>query len=207
MYLMTSTRCGISAKQVEREIGVNYKTAARMMRQIRTQMAQDDDEPLRGHVEADETQIGGKPRTWPQRTQEYHMNRKTPVVGMVERGGRVRAIVTKDVAGPTVRPIVQANVKRASVLYTDEYKAYQPLGKMYFHHTINHHKKIYASGPIHTQTIEGFWATVKNGLRGVYHGVAPRNLQSYVDEYVFRYNTRNDTQDPFLTLLNRTARA
>jgi hypothetical protein len=81
------------------------------------------------------------------------------------------------------------------------------MGDTYFHHTIRHGSKMYVSGDVHTQTIEGFWATVKNGLRGVYHGVAPANLQSYVDEYVFRYNTRDDTQDPFLTLLNRAARA
>lgn len=207
MYLMTSTRCGISAKQVEREIGVNYKTAARMMRQIRSEMDQDDGTPLRGHVEADETFVGGKPRTWPKRSKEWHRNRRTPIVGMAERGGRVRAVVTADVAGPTLRPIIKANVKRASVLYTDEWGGYDLLDIRYFHHTINHSSKVYTSGPIHTQTIEGFWATVKNGLRGVYHGVSPARLQSYVDEYVFRYNTRNDAQDPFLTLLNRAARA
>ncbi len=207
MYLMTSTRCGISAKQVEREIGVNYKTAARMMRQIRSEMSDEDAEPLHGEVEADEMFVGGKARAWPKQSREYWANRKTPVVGMVERGGRVHAVVTSDVAGPTLRPIVKAHVKPASTLYTDEYQGYMTLDKMYFHHTINHASKLYASGPIHTQTIEGFWATVKNGLRGVYHGVAPRNLQSYVDEYVFRYNTRNDERDPFLTLLNRAARA
>ena len=84
MYLMTSTRCGISAKQVERELGVNYKTAPRMMRQIRTLMAQDDIEPLSGEVEADEMFVGGRGRAWPKRSKEYWKNRKTPVVGMVE---------------------------------------------------------------------------------------------------------------------------
>jgi transposase len=207
MYLMTSTRCGISAKQVEREIGVNYKTAARMMRQIRTEMAQDGDKPLEGDVEADEMFVGGKPRAYPKKDREEHKNRRTPVVGMVERGGRIRAQVTPDVAGPTLRRIVRDNVKSFSTLYTDEWQGYMTLEQDYFHHTINHSKKIYATGATHTQTIEGFWATVKNGLRGVYHGVAPANLQTYVDEYVFRYNTRDDTQDPFLTLLNRAARA
>ena len=207
MYLMTSTRCGISAKQVERELGVNYKTAARMMRQIRSEMTDDETAPLEGEVEADEMYVGGKARAWPKRSREEWRDRLTPVVGMVERGGKIRAKVTTDIAGPTVRNLVRTHVKPNATLYTDEWKGYLTLDREYFHHTINHKSKIYASGPIHTQTIEGFWATVKNGLRGVYHGVAPRNLQSYVDEYTFRYNTRNDAQDPFLTLLNRAARA
>jgi transposase-like protein len=207
MYLMTSTRCGISAKQVERELGVNYKTAARMMRQIRTEMKDTDETPLEGEVEADEMYVGGRARHWPKQSLEYWANRKTPVVGMVERGGRVRAQVVRSVAGPDLRPIVRANVKAFSTLYTDEWQGYYGMGDTYFHHTINHGSKVYVSGAVHTQTIEGFWATVKNGLRGVYHGVAAKNLQSYVDEYVFRYNTREDTQDPFLTLLNRAARS
>jgi hypothetical protein len=204
MYLMTSTRCGISAKQVERELGVNYKTAARMMRQIRSEMTQDDGELLSGEVEADEMFVGGRAREYPKRSREYWKDRKTPGVGMVERGGRVRATVTKSVSGPDIQVVVRANVKAQSVLYTDEWAAYKTMASEYFHHTINHGAKIYATGNVHTQTIEGFWATVKNGIRGVYHGVAPRNLQTYVDEYVFRYNTRNDTQDP-LTLLHRVA--
>ena len=206
MYLMTSTRCGISAKQVERELGVNYKTAARMMRQIRTLMDQDDGELLTGEVEADETFVGGQVRG-SGRSSRRSTGRiaRRPVVGMVERGGRVRATVTKSVSGPEIRMVVRANVKGQSMLYTDEWGAYKTMATEYFHHTINHGAKIYASGATHTQTIEGFWATVKNGIRGVYHGVAPRNLQGYVDEYVFRYNTRNDAQDPFLTLLNRVA--
>ncbi len=207
MYLMTSTRCGISAKQVERELGVNYKTAARMMRQIRTLMAQDDIEPLSGEVEADEMFVGGRARAWPKRSKEYWENRKTPVVGMVERGGRVHAQVVPFVSGPEIRPLVRTIVKPASKLYTDEGGGYRTLENEYEHYTINHKSKVYASGPVHTQTIEGFWATLKNGLRGVYHGVAPRNLQSYVDEYVYRYNTRGDEQNPFLTLLARSAKA
>jgi transposase-like protein len=170
-------------------------------------MAQDDDEPLEGEVEVDEMFVGGKARHWPKRSQEYWRDRKTPVLEMVERGGRIRAQVVNSVSGPELRPIVRDNVKAFTTLYTDEWGAYTGLGGTYFHHTINHRSNIYVSGAVHTQTIEGFWATVKNGLRGVYHGVAPRNVQSYVDEYVFRYNTREDTQDPFLTLLNRAARA
>jgi transposase-like protein len=206
MYLMTSTRCGISAKQVEREIGVNYKTAARMMRLIRSEMSQGEG-PLGGEVEADEMFVGGKPREWPKRSMEYWKERKTPVVGMVERGGKVRAQVVRSVSKPDLQTVVLANVKPNATLYTDEWHGYNGLDRIYFHHTVKHSSKVYTSGPIHTQTIEGFWATVKNGLRGVYHGVSPKNLQSYVDEYVFRYNTRNDTQDPFLTLLNNVAQA
>jgi transposase-like protein len=89
-----------------------------------------------------------------------------------------------------VQAVVLENVKPNATLYTDEWNGYTGRDRMYFHHTINHGSKVYTSGPIHTQAIEGFWVTVKNGLRGVYDGVPRKNLRSYADECVFRYNTR-----------------
>jgi transposase-like protein len=206
MYLMSSTRCGISAKQLERELGVNYKTAARMMRLIRTEaMRQDDTEPLQGEVEADEMYVAGKPREWPKRSREFYTAKAVPVIGMVERGGHVRAQVMSNLGGPAVKRFVLENAKPNSVLYTDKAGYYVGLDRPFFHHTIDHGSKVYVSGAIHTQTIEGFWATVKNGLRGVYHGVSRRHLPSYLNEYVYRYNTRDDETDPFVTLLGRVA--
>jgi transposase-like protein len=210
MYLMTSTRCGISAKQLEREIGVNYKTAARMMRLIRTQLMEQDDAPLEGNVEIDETYVGGQPRKGD--APYANRTRKVVVMAAVERGGTVRAEVMPTLGRASAgeaRPWVARNVKRSAMLYTDESGLYNNMDRRgyLFHRTINHRSEIYADGDTHTQTVEGFFATVKGGLYGVFHGVSREHLQGYLNEFVYRYNTRNDAQDPFLTLLNRAAQA
>jgi transposase-like protein len=208
MYLMTSTRCGISAKQVERELGCAYKTAARMMRQIRTLMDETDDVPLEGEVEVDETYVGGKARAWPKRPKAWHDARKSPVVAMVERDGKARAVVTPmmgGVSGPEVTSILLENVKPGSRLYTDEARIYHRAGALYDRQTTNHAKREYALGTNHIQTVEGFFSTVKLGLSGVFHGVSRQWLQSYLNEYVFRYNHRAGI-DPFHVLVALSAR-
>jgi transposase len=209
MYLMTSTRCGISAKQVERELGCAYKTALRMMRLIRTElMDEEDGEMLAGTVEADEVYIGGKSHRYPRKTIEEQQARKQPVLAMVERGGRVRARVTPTrgrVSRPEAEPIVLDNVKPGARLMTDESWLYFHMGDVYDHHTIHHGQTIYARGDVHTQTVEGWFATVKAGLHGVFHGVSRRWLQSYINEYVFRYNHRTGP-DPFKVLVALAAR-
>ncbi|MEX0665649.1 MAG: IS1595 family transposase [Acidimicrobiia bacterium] len=212
MYLMTSTRCGISAKQVERELGCAYKTALRMMRLIRTELMndQDDDpEPLAGEVEVDETYVGGRTHAYPPVPFAEQKSRKVPVLAMVERGGSVRAEVLPTAGGAgalEVRPLVMENVKAGSVLYTDESVLYWGMDALYDHRQINHSEKVYVRGDVHTQTIEGFFSTVKTGLMGVFHGVSRRWLQSYINEYVFRYNHREGI-DPFKVLVALAARA
>lgn len=193
MYLMASTRCGISAKQLERELGVTYKTAWRMFKQIRTLM-EEDSHDLNGPVEMDETYIGGfrKP--------------KKVVAGIVERRGRVTARVTSDVKARTLLPMLWKRVKphEQHIVYTDELASYNRLGWLgYQHATVRHSANVYVSGDAHTNTIEGFWSLVKNGIRGVYHAVGPDYLQSYLDEYVFRYNHRKDQESMFEVLLAR----
>jgi hypothetical protein len=206
MYLMSSTRCGISAKQVERELGVTYKTAWRMCNLIRNQlMAQDTAEPLRGAVEADETFIGGKPRAYDKRTLEQKRNDKAIVLGMVERGGRVRAEIIPFSGAGDIRPRVLAAVKGGSTLYTDGWQAYRSMAGVFDHYWVDHANKEYVRDDAHTQTIEGFWSLVKRGIDGVYHAVSRKWLQSYVDEYVFRYNHREGA-DPFRVMLARAAR-
>lgn len=208
MYLMTSTRCGISAKQMERELGVNYKTAARMMRLIRGQLMTQDDDPLDGKVEADETYVGGRVRASDHRPRTEVMADKAVVFGAVARGGKVRASVVPNSGARTLDGAVKRFVLPTADLFTDEYVAYVNIGKGYNTHSrIRHNAKVYVSGDVHTQTIEGFFSTLKHGLRGVYHGVSKQHLPSYLNEYVYRYNTRNDAQDPFLTLLGRAVAA
>lgn len=201
MFLMTSTRCGISAKQLERELGVNYKTAARMMRLIRNDLMADDGVPMSGPVEADETYVGGRRRGVMGRGVD-----KQPVFGIVQRGGRVMAVTVPNVARATVMPYITERVMPKSTIYTDEYKTYNVLhGMGYKHYRIRHAEKIYVSGDIHTNTIEGFWSLVKRGIGGVYHAVSAKHLQGYLNEYVWRYNRRDDERAMFETLLLRAA--
>ena len=215
-YLMTSTRCGISAKQLERELGVTYKTAWRMMNLIRNRlMAQDYQGPLGGSVEADETWIGGKMRqseknaaarraaeTGETRIGQYVKKRQS-VFGMVERGGKVRATKVSSRYGYTLRNNIREHVLPASLVYTDEYPGYSGIERKYTHRRINHSEKVYVSGDVHTQTIEGFFSLLKNGIRGVYHSVSEKWLQGYLNEYAWRYNHRDSGESMFKTLLLR----
>jgi transposase len=214
IYLMAQTRGGISAKQVERELGVTYKTAWRMFKLIRSCL--DENKDVFGgsdecgnpkHVEMDEAYFGEKPR----KDEDVPRKRgrgtkKTPVFGMVERKGRVKAIVVPDTQGKTLVPIIEEFVERDSKVHTDEYHAYDKLESKGFNHfRILHNQEIYVMGDIHTQTIEGFWALVKTGIIGVYHGCGKKYLQSYVNEYAFRYNHRMDVTPMFMTFLDRVA--
>ena len=214
MYVMASTRCGISAKQLERELGVTYKTAWRMFNRIRNQlMADDDSEPLSGEVELDETFIGGKPRQsdiarrklgWTPQTDYWA--RKAVVFGAVERSGRVRAEVVRNSRASTILPLSREYVLPSSLIYTDEYFAYQRLGKEgYTHRRIKHKAKIYVEGDTHTQTIDGFFGLFKNALRCVHHGVSHKWLQGYLNEYTWRYNRRDSERPMFLDLLAASA--
>jgi transposase len=205
MYIMASTRCGVSAKQLERELGVTYKTAWRIFHLIRNQlMTQDDgDEQLSGEVEADETFMGGRPRAGSPLTRKEHYDRKTIVFGAVERGGRVRATVGEFRGDAWSH--VETHVLPASVVYTDEYGPYTSLNRGYQHKRINHSQKVYVRGDVHTQTIEGFWSLVKNGIRGAHHAVSAKHLQGYLNEYAWRYNFRDDPRSMFELLLARAA--
>jgi transposase len=211
MYIMASTRCGISAKQLERELGVTYKTAHRMMKKIRTElMADAGDEPLSGDVEIDETSWGGRPRgrTLTRSEAAAFSQAKPTVLGMVERGGRVRARVIASRRGPALSREVRANVNPASMIFTDDWQAYKPLRRDYLgHKIINHSAGIYVMGDTHTNTIEGFFGNLKTGMRGAYKKVSPEYLQSYLNEYVWRYNARHQPGSLFLQLLARAARS
>lgn len=195
IFLMSSTRCGISAKQLERELGVTYKTAWRMFSKIRSMLTQDEDGPLSGVVEVDETFYGRKPRFGEVRNRKEAKawgDRKAKVLGAVERGGKVHATIIPDRSAETIMPILRTKVLPASTVYTDEWKSYRGLGREGYQHTrVNHSQGVYVSGDAHVNTIEGFWGLLKGGLRGVYHGVSTTHLQSYLDEYAFRFNHRD----------------
>jgi transposase len=219
IHMMTSTRCGLSAKQLEREIGVTYKTAWRMLNLIRTKLMAQDDAPLSGEVEADETAWGGKPRkgevakfALPGETDlsgaggRWGAAKKSTVFAMVERGGRVRASVVPSRAKGTLQDEIVKYVLPASTVFTDEWKPYLGLDKRgYTHHRIRHQESVYVSGDVHTQTIEGFFSNLKRGVAGTYHAVSKKWLPSYLNEYAWRYNHRHDARSQFESLLLRAA--
>jgi len=201
MFLMASTRCGISAKQLERELGVTYKTAWRMFKQIRSMLT--DDIVLEGSsVEADETYVGGKSHG--KRGRPGPDSNKTPVFGMVERKGKVIAKVVPNVKAATILPIIKERVLEKSMVYTDELATYNRLPELgYRHKRVHHASKVYVMGDAHTNTVEGFWSLVKRGISGVNHAVSAKYLPNYLNEYAFRYNRRNQEQPMFEAFLDQ----
>ena len=213
MYLMSATRCGISAKQIERETGVTYKTAWRMFKQIRSMLDDEKAAPLGGKsgpgVEMDEMYFGGRRKGMVGRPLGGDFkDKKTTVVGMVERKGRVRAVVAADVKGSTLLGLVKEHILPKSTVFTDDFCSYDAMDRHineYNHRRINHSEKIYVMGDVHTNTIEGFWSLVKTGIRGVYHSVGRHYLQSYLNEYSFRYNRRDVPKPMFKLILEQVS--
>lgn len=204
-YLMAQTRGGISAKQIERETGVTYKTAWRMCKMIREALEEDKD--IFGgpdtDVEVDETYFGPKSK---EGKRGRGSENKTPVVGIVERGGRIHTQVIPDVKKETLQPIIEATVEKGTAVNTDELLSYNGLGEVgYVHKQINHSKKVFVLFDTHTQTIDGFWGNFKNGVTGVHHHISNKYLNLYLAEHGFRYSHRNDVKPMFLSFLDRMA--
>lgn len=210
IYLMTSTRCGLSAKQLERELGVTYKTAWRMFNLIRNQLMADDSGPLTGEVEVDETSVAGKPR---QHLTKYggaaarlRERSRVTVIAAVERGGRIKVGVLPSRRGAPLRDKVIEWVNPDAVLYTDEWPAYNFAGEHFAAHSrIRHSDRIYVVNDIHTNTVEGFFGNLKTGIRGNYKKVSRKWLQGYLNEFAWRYNHRNSGRAMFDALLSRAA--
>jgi transposase len=208
MYLMGSTRCGISAKQIQRETGVTYKCAWRIFHQIRKLMSEEIKLGGSGSgVEMDEMYHGGRRKNEAGRMLKGDLQKKTTVTGMVERDGRIVARVTPELTMNALGTVVKQYVLPETTIFTDEFASYNSLPYManmgYTHRRINHSQKVYVSGDVHTNTIEGFWSLVKRGIGGVYHSVSAKYLQSYLDEYSFRYNRRDSGNLIFSSLVNR----
>lgn len=200
--LMMNAKKGLSACQAARDIEIRRPTVWSMMHRIRRAMT-DDGALLSGIVEMDETYIGGKPRKGNDRDDDIdggntstrgRGTKKTPVVGMVERKGNVKAAkASKDtLKAKDLNELIRKHINPGiSVLITDEYTGYNHAGAILPHRTINH-SKAYVDGVIHTNTIESFWAIVKRGIIGQYHRVSAKYLDQYLDEFTYRYNARND---------------
>ena len=189
IYIMAQTRAGISAKQLQRELGVTYKTAWRMFKQIRMLMNDTTGTPLTGTVEMDETFVGGKAKN---RTKLWNpdTDMKEVVFGAVERGGKAYLKHVPNTGKWTLLKQIQEHVSPKARVITDEYKSYTQLPRFGYRHDWVNHRWEHVRGDIHTQNIENVWSHLKRGIRGVYRVVSRKYLQAYVDEYAFRYNNR-----------------
>ncbi len=193
IFLFTTTRNGVAAKELQRQLGVTYKTAWRMGHEIRKHMADVDGAEMIGGlgkvVEIDETLVGGKSRTG---KQGRNLENKTFVLGMVERGGDVVTAVVPDCKRATLWPLIESNVAAGTLLNTDELKSYRGLQiKGYRHQTVNHQQGEYVSpfGAM-TATIESFWAVLKRGIAGTHIYVSGKHLAKYAGEFEYRFNRR-----------------
>lgn len=189
---MIQTRAGISAKQLQRELGVTYKTAWRIFKQVRLLMAENNGNSLDGIVELDETFVGGKGKN---RKNEWRMGieekQKEVVMGMVKRGGKVYLRHITNTGKWALLKQIKENVSPTARVFTDQYGSYVHLPRYgYIHDFVNHKINEYVRGDVHTQNIENVWSHLKRGITGVYRVVSTKYLQSYADEFAFRYNYR-----------------
>ncbi len=202
VWMLSNCRNGVSSYEIARAIGVTQKSAWFMLHRVRLGLQGKDGGKLGGgphsKVEIDETFIGGKARNMHKSRRQRmttvgKLASKTAVMGMLERGGKVRATVLGQRIGQRMQQIVRENVDASAWIMTDEFPGYHGLKDDYTHLVINHLDR-YVQGNVHTQGIENFWSLLKRGLGGTYVAVEPFHLFRYVDEQAFRFNNRKDEE-------------
>jgi transposase-like protein len=188
IFLMCSSKKGISAHQLHRMLGVTYKSAWFMAHRIRYALSQPElTDKLKGIVEADETYVGGKGKG----KRGRGATKKTPVASLVERDGRVRSKVVDHVTAQNLKGHIRDNVDKSATMMTDDFKSYVGLEKEFKdHQIINHSQKEYVRGIVHTNTVEGYFSILKRGINGIYQHVSKHHLHRYLSEFDFRYNLR-----------------
>lgn len=200
--LIMNAKKGISSRQLARDLGIDKNTAWYLQIRLRKAM-EDDDSILLGIVEADETYIGGDLHN---KTKKYRLERdkkgtipsgmehKQPVIGMLQRGGKVMGKVLNKAHGKTIKPVLKRTIDAGSTLITDGFGAYHGLDSHFNdHQVINHAQDEFVRGEYHVNTLEGFWSLLKRGIIGQYHRITPNHLQSYINEFSFRYTNRSDS--------------
>lgn len=212
--LMLNAKKGLSALQLGRDIGVNRKTAWFLQMRIRKAMQEGgDNELFKGIVEVDETYIGGAQKNHSKQKRNERresglnftgMQHKQAVIGLLERAGRIKLQVLEKAQSKTIKPIIEQTVSTEARLVTDGFGAYRGLDKQYKEHQVlNKEKEEYVRGEYHTNTLEGFWTLLKRGIYGQYHKVSIKHLQSYLNEFTFKYNHRGNKSN-FDLLINRS---
>jgi transposase-like protein len=210
IYLLSTSNKGISSVQLAKQVGVTQKTGWFIDHRIRSAMKQNGGQ-LFGRIEADETYIGGAARNM-HKDKKKNIGTggkgKTPIIGVVQRGGDVKAVVAENLKHDTLASNIADKVQAGSFVYTDEHRGYNGLHRMgYLHGRVRHSRFEFVVGDAHTNTIESFWALFKRGYHGIYHWMSKKHMQRYVDEFTFRFNRRTgEMQDIFSqTILNMAA--
>lgn len=209
IYLFTVTRHGVSGKELQRQLGVTYKTAWRMGHKIREHMANTDgDFMLSGHVEIDESYFGGKASNMHADKKEVKVKGrgtvgKTVMFGMVERGGNLHTEVVPNARRVTLQPIILDTVEEGSEVSTDEMLTYANLNtKGYIHGAVHHAAGEYVNGDTHTNTIESYWGYLKRSINSTHISVRPKYLQAYSKEFEYRWNRRQKPEMMFSELIS-----
>lgn len=209
IYLFSISKNGLSAKEIERHLGVTYKCAWRIANRVRMLFDATNDKTggnLKNTVEIDETFWGGrstglKTKEYKNRGTRFKWSSKKPIFGMVERGGRIKAKVVVNTKRIKVFPLIRDNIEIGTEIMSDYNYVYKVLTKRgYPNQTVNHTRKEWSRGKVYVNTLEGFWSQLKRSLNGTYHMVSPKYLQSYVNEFSWRYNQRQNSVPAFYLL-------
>ena len=210
-WLLVNCKNGISSYELARDLGIMQRSAWFMLHRLRLALTEGTITKASGHVEVDETFIGGKARNMHIAQRRRRITgtggtNKTAVVGFVERGGKVQTVVVENRKKRILQDEIKKRVEAGSALYTDELLSYDGLESDYAHKVINHAVQ-YVDGAVHTNTMENFWSLLKRGISGTYVSVEPFHLFRYLDEQAFRYNNRKDKTDSerFTDAMSRVA--
>ncbi len=202
IFIFSNAKSGISAKELERQLGVTYKCAWRILSLIRKALPQDKLK-LKGDVEIDTAYFGGKGNAGKNNEKLGQvMARKSIITMAVERYGKMRAEVMEDSSARTMQDFIERNIEtKATSIITDSSKVYKRSDKTYDRHSVDHSKGEYVRGDIHINTIETFVAHLKRSIKGTYKVISKQHLQAYLDAFVFHYNNRGNDRERFGVLL------
>ena len=191
--MMINAKKGISACQVARELEIRRPTVWALMHKIRKALATEQGELLRGIFEMDETYIKVKKDDDDKHDgMSTRTKNNTPVVAFKKKGGDLKAFVTENTTALTLGEIIFDNIEAGSEVHTDEYASYKHIRKFWNHKTVNHSVEYVSCDDITTNSVEGFWSLLKRGIKGNFHWVSKKYLESYVTEFEFRYNNREN---------------